>query len=206
MAESLIQVTEGVGKKLHTWQRTIGANNVEDDFSLPGEYPLAAYVVTPAAAVSMATAGDDIAQIMAGASLNVRIRRIRFEQSAPVTAATFTPVTLIRLTTAGTGGTAITPAKMDNGDSASGATAASGVPVGTRGTAGVTLLNRTIYPVQTAPAGGTPTPYWEWIQLPGVKPIIIPAGAANGIAIRNSGGRAGLTVFWEIELVETSFL
>jgi hypothetical protein len=65
MSESIVQVTEGTGKKLHTNQRTIGANNVEDEYVIPGEYPLATYFVQ-ANAVSIATAAAHVIQIMAG--------------------------------------------------------------------------------------------------------------------------------------------
>jgi hypothetical protein len=30
--------------------------------------------------------------------------------------------------------------------------------------------------------------YSEWIEHPGVKPLIIPAGTTNGFAMRNSDG------------------
>lgn len=205
MAESIVQVTEGSGKKLHTWQRTVGANNVEDEFVIPGEYPLASYIAI-GSAVSCATANDDILQVMAGAALNLRIRRIRIEQEGLVTAAALALFTVLRVTTAGTLGTAITPSKMDNADVASGATAMSGVPTASKGTAGASLLVREFWPVQTAPVGGLgSTPANEWVQQPGMKPIVIPAGVTNGIVIRNGLARAGLTVHAEIEFVETSF-
>jgi hypothetical protein len=206
LAEGIVEVTAGSGTKLHSWSKTVGANTVHDEFTLPGEYPYAGYFATPAAGVSCAVAGDDIAQIMAGSSLNVRIRRVRVEQAAAITTAAGTPFQLARVTTAGTGGTAITPSKADNADGASGATAASGIPNATHGTIGQIYLNRQLYPVQTAATAGAVEPAWEWIQQPGMKPIIIPAGTSNGIVIRNIGARAGLTVFWEIEFVETNFV
>jgi hypothetical protein len=207
MAESTILVPDSGTKKLHTFQRTIGANSVEDEVVIPGEHYLASYVVMPAAAVTCANAGDDIAQVMAGATLNVRIRRIRLEQAGLITAAAATTFLIARVTTAGTGGTAITPSKMDNGDAASGATSASGVPTATHGTIGTNYFTRTIFPVQTAPAGGLAlAASWEWVQHPGMKPLIIPAGITNGFVIRNQGARAGLTVNFEIEFTESSFL
>jgi hypothetical protein len=203
MGESFIAIG---AKNAHTWQRLVGATNVEDEFVLPGEFPYPSYIAEPATGVSCAAAGDDVAQLMAGVSLNVRIRRIRVEQFALITTSISTQLQVFKVTTAGTGGTAITPTKADNGDSASGATAASGVPNATRGTAGAMFLQRTFWPVQTVPVGGTNAPFWEWVEQPGMKPLIIPAGAANGIVIRNPTARAALTVSWEIEFIETAFL
>lgn len=204
--ESKIAVTEGSGKNVHTWQRLISAVNVEEDVAIIGEPYLASYIATTGG-VTAANAGDDDIQLMAGAALNVRIRRIRMEQTALITAALITTFTVIRLTSAGTGGAAITPSKKDNGDAAAGATAASAVPTATHGTAGVTLLTRTFMPIQTSPVGGLSLiPYWEWVEAPNTKPIIIPAGATNGIAVRNLSARAGLTVNVEIEFDESSFV
>lgn len=207
MAESLVQVTEGSGKKLHTWSRTIGANTVEDEFTIPGEYPMAAYILSTASNVGGATTGDDLLQLMAGASLNLRIRRVRIE-SAGITAAAIATFQLARVTSAGTGGTAITPVKFDNADAAAGATGASGVPNASHGTIGSIFFTRSMYPVQTPGAAGgpSPNPFWEWVQQPGMKPIIVPAGTTNGIVIRNSVGRAGSAYYLEMEFVETSFV
>ena len=74
MAESFINQTEGSGKKSHTWDRTIGANTIQDEFVLPGEFPYTSYTIF-ANGVSIATANDHCLQIMAGASLPVRVRR-----------------------------------------------------------------------------------------------------------------------------------
>src|SRR5690348_13016293 len=121
MAETFVNVTEGSGKKLHAWDRTVGANTVLDEFMLSGEYPLASYFVY-ADAVSIAAANDHLLCINAGASLNVRVRRLYIEQAANATAAGFFNAKLLRTTTAApTGGTAVTPAPFYTGDAAAGA-------------------------------------------------------------------------------------
>lgn len=205
MAESIVQVTSAGTTKLHTWQRTIGANNVEDEFVIPGEYPLASYTVVPTGSVSVATANDHILQIMAGASLNVRIRRIRFEQSGNATTAAIGILEIWRLSSAGTGGTAVTPAKLDTGDAASGATAMTLPTV--KGTESVLVMRSALIYRQavSATAAGVDDA-WEWVQQPGQKPLIIPAGAANGIAIKSGSAIAAGTVIPYVEFVETSFL
>jgi hypothetical protein len=204
MAEGFINQTEGSGKKSHTWNRTIGANSIEDEFVLPGEYPYATYGITTAA-VSFATSADHVLQIMAGGTLPVRLRRVIIAQSVLVTAAAELTIICLRLTTAGTGGTVVTPRPFDSADGAAGCTAMT-IPTA-KGTEGVELWRRRTWLVQTAPtqgiAGGIQI---AWEQLPNEKPIIIPAGTANGIAFKIATGRAGAQGDVMAEVVETNFV
>ncbi len=158
MGESLVQVTEGSGKKLHTYSRAIGANTVEDEIVIPGEPYLASYVIA-FAGVGTATLDSHIVQIMAGASLNVRIRRIRIQQLALASAVMSQPFLIHRLTTAGTGGASLTPRPYDPSDAAAGATAQT-LP-SAKGTEGVFLHRFTMGLVAAHPA----TAFYEWTQL-----------------------------------------
>jgi hypothetical protein len=206
MAESLVQVTEGVGKKLHTFARTIGANTVEDEVVLLGENYLAGYTVSHAnASALLTTANSHLLQIMAGASLKVRIRRIEMYQHGLATTASFTAMQLFRLTTAGTGGTAFTPAPLDPGDAASGATAMTLPAV--KGTEAAAVAGGSAYLVQTAGASTAfPQPILVWdFDRPRTKPLIIAAGAANGIAVKNIGAIANASVSFMVWLDETNF-
>ena len=204
MAETIVQVNSGTGPKLHGWDRTVTPNVVIDQFVLPGEYPLAGYTVASTVAVSTATAASHLLQIMAGPSLNVRIRSIRIEQAGLITAAAIFLASFVRLTSAGSGGSALTPSKLDNSDLAAGATAMQAPTA--NGTEGAVLATRTLWPIQTASTAGAPGGIWtEWRQDANNKPIIIPAGAANGLAIKNVNARAGLTVYVSVEFVETSY-
>jgi hypothetical protein len=203
MAEAFINVNEGTGKKIHHNSRTIGADLQHDEFVLPGEFPYASYtVVIPTTA--FVTANSHLLQIMAGASLNVRIRRIQLWQSVLATATLNLSLQLWRLSTAGTGGTAVTPGKLDTADAAAGATAM------TLPTAKGTELTQLYWwnPVAdiawTAGSANTPLVDYEW--KPGLKPIIIPAGAANGIAIKNINAQAVGSIVGTVELVETNFV
>lgn len=205
--ESFVQVApDSSGKKLHTNNRTIGANSVEDEYVIPGELPGPAYTVK-GASVAGATTGDDLIQIMAGASNPVRIRRIRVYQRVLITTANEFSWDAIRITSAGTGGTAVTPRPMNTGSAAAGATAAQGVPNATHGTAGVTLWTGRLWAIQTVGAGGSPGPgpMDEWVQSPNSEPMTIPAGIANGIALRVSTGRAGITCDVLVEFVELTY-
>lgn len=201
MSQSSINVTEGSGKRLNTWDRTISSVLVQDQFMLPGEYPYASYVAL-ATNVSTATVNDHLLQLMAGSSNYVRIRRIRVEQQVNASAAVLGQFGVYRLTTAGTGGTSVTPAKLDTGDAASGATAMT-LP-SSKGTESTELLRFTV--TFRSAVQSTMEDYGEWVQHPSEKPLIIPAGTSNGIAIKNLATAASASAIVTIEFVETSWL
>lgn len=197
MAESSIAMAEGTpGKRSHTWNRTISAVSVEDEFVQPGEFPYPTYTVY-AQNVSMATAASHVMQLMSGASTIIRIRRIR---AAQLTATAGSErLEIVRLTTAGTGGTAITARPYDTADSAA---VGAGMTLPTvKGTEGV-FLGSLVLNNYTAVGAVS---WAEWRQMPNSKPIMIPAGTTNGIALKSSG-LAATAVDVEIEFVETAFV
>lgn len=203
MAESFVNVTEGSGKKLHAWDKTVGANTVLDEFTLPGEYPLASYIIR-ILNISIATANDHVLAIQAGSSLNLRLRRIHFEQGSNATAATVSEFRLIRLSTAGSGGTSVTPNPFDPSDSASGCTAQT-LP-STKGTETTTLFSTRVAMRQTIATAGTQIDdAFDWYQLPNTKPIMVASGTSNGICLKIITATAGATVDGWVELVESNF-
>lgn len=208
MAESLIALTEGSGaKNLHSFQRVVGINTVEDQVVLMGEPYLAGYIATPATsgARSTATASSHIFQIMAGASLKVRIRRILLYQAAAATAATLATVALQRLSTAGTGGGVETVVPLDPSDAGAGATCMTLPTV--KGTVGALVGFRTCYMMQTIAASAqlqAPLLDWDFDRLH-QKPLIIPAGAANGICLQWNTATAGASVLFEVWLDESNY-
>lgn len=205
MAESFVNVTEGAGKKLHTDQKTIGANTVEDEYVLHAEPFLSTYVISTSTAASTATAASHLLQIMAGASLNLYVRAIRVYQFGLATTAAIVTLQLFRLTTAGTGGTAFTPAPISN-EAASGASSMT-LPTA-KGTEGTLVGIRASQFIQTVPTGGNGTApllaEWDFEKLRG-KALRIPAGAANGLAIKNPTAVAGASVVIEVVLAEANF-
>jgi hypothetical protein len=206
MAESLAQFTEGVGKKFHTWARTVGANTVEDQYALIGENALASYIIS-AGPIALATANSHLLQIMAGASLKVRIRRIEIWQAAAVTAAALSDILLYRLTTAGTGGGGATVGQLDGVDAAAGATSQS-LPTVKGTEAGTFFLRSFPYLMQTIGASTpatNPVVMWDFDRLRS-KPLIIAAGTANGIAIKNTAAQAAGSVVVTVWLDESSYL
>jgi hypothetical protein len=204
MPESLVQVTEGSGKLLHTFQRTIGANTVEDEVLITGENYLATYTVEGAPATTTAT--SHLLQIMAGATLKVRVRRIEIHQLVAVTAAAIMSVSIVRLSTAGTGGTAVTAMPLDPSDAAAGATGMT-LPTakGTEAGANVIAIGA-LYLTQTVAASAAiAQPLIFDFDRPRSKPLIIAAGAANGICIKNTAAHAGATVGITVWVDESNF-
>ena len=206
MAENIVQVaTGGTGPKLHSWDTTIGANVVHDEFVLPAEYPYPSYVV-PFSNISVATSADHVCALNAGASLKVRVRRIRVEQGASATTAGLVRLSIVRTTTAApTGGSAVTPAAYDTADAAAGASART-LPTA-KGTETTTLFTGVIILRQAVSTTGSPADdaIFEWVQMPNQKPIIIPTGSTNGLVIKVGTGVAAATVDGFIEFVETAF-
>jgi hypothetical protein len=205
VAESIVQINEGTGKKLHTFQKTIGANIVEDEVVVLGENYLASYTVAPVANISTTTVNSHLLQIMAGASLNVYVRRIEVFQSVLVTTAAYIGLAVYRLTTAGTGGTVYTPSKLDTADAASGATAMTLPTV--KGTEGVAMWVGTVDLRQTAAASTQQQQPLVVIDFdrPRSKSLKIAAGTANGIALKNTTGNAGASLNFTFWLDEANF-
>jgi hypothetical protein len=207
MAESTVQVaTGGTGPKLHTYQRVVGANTVEDEVILHGEPYEASYTIR-GSGISTATLDSHILQIMAGATLNVYVDRIIVYQQAAATTAAIVPFDLVRLTTAGTGGTALTPGALDNTEAAAGATGMS-LP-GVKGTEATTLDLAAGYFAQTIAASlGVPQPsivaQWDYDRRR-VKAIRIQAGATNGLAVKIRAATAGATVHVMAYIRERNF-
>jgi hypothetical protein len=207
MPESFMNFTEGSGKKAHTFQRTIGANTVEDEVIIQGEQSLATYSLVTTTPPAVATAASHLLQIMAGASLNVYVRRIRVWQFTAATAAAFASLQLFRLTTAGTGGITVVTQAFDNADPAPGAT---GMTLPTvKGSESLNPVGIVVVQyVQTIPTGGPG--YGALLgefdfDLLRTKALKISAGVANGIAVKNIAATAGASVVVEAVISEANY-
>jgi hypothetical protein len=198
LTASNIQITAGSGTRLATNSYTESGVTVHDEKFIPGEYPYPTYVAT-AGNISIATTNDHLMTINAGSTLNVRIRRIRVRQRTVGTASTLVLQFLRTTTGAPSGGTAITPARYNTADSASGATAMT-LP-STKGTESTVLWTESLGVYATAPA----IPFLEWTQLQNSGPIVIAAGTTNGLAIKVLSGIATNTVDIDVEFIETSW-
>jgi hypothetical protein len=196
VSESFVEVTSGSGLKLHTNTRVIGTNTVHDEVVIPGEPYLPTFFVSRAA--SIATGNDHLLALMAGASVNLRIRRIHLRQSVIAAAAGTADFAIFRLSTAGTGGTVLTPAPFDTTDTAS--STARSLP-SAKGTETTNMFQLHVGLTATYPTYHEA----EWVQHPSEKPIIVPAGTSNGIAIKNLVAVTTATIECRIEFSESSF-
>lgn len=201
MTEATLAVTAGSGTLLRTDTKTISSNTVHREFMLIDDWSLPTYTVT-AAGVATTTAASHLMQLMAGSSLNVRIRRIRVTQNAAAGSVSVYPLQLVRVTTAGTGGTAITARPYDTAASAAGA-AGMTLP-SAKGTEGNILWDESIW-LATGAIPGVLNKF-EWVQLPNSQPLIIAAGTSNGIVIKNTSGIATSTLDIAVEFTETSYV
>lgn len=201
MPESFVNVTEGSGKKLHTWQRTIGANTVEDEVILQGEPYLATYATTtPGGGVLATTANSHIVEWMAGASLNLYLRRLLVYQVVLATTAAISEWQLWSLTTAGTGGTVQTIYKLDTADAAAGLTAMTLPTV--KGAESNRLWTGTAMVTQTVPTAGGDLLLidLDFDKMFRGKGPRVAAGVANGLALKNTTAHAAcavaVTAYW----------
>jgi hypothetical protein len=206
VADTSFQVSAGTGTFVHTSTRTVGGNTTHDEVFVAGETVLPLYVAgTNTGAASTATAASHLWQIMAGASLKVRVRRIQIFQAALATTATLAEIGIYRLTTAGTGGTAANLVPMDNSSAAAGATSMR-LPTA-KGTEGNGMWLGTAHYIQTVSASAQinePMVDIDFDTLHG-EPLIIPAGTTNGIAVKQITAVAGATVYVNIWVSESSY-
>lgn len=199
MARASISLTEGSGaKKTATEERTVSSVVVQSQYVILDEPAAPTYSVV-ATGISAATTADHVLQIMAGSSSYVRVHSIRIEQRGAASGAAVMGVALYRLTTAGSGGTSITPRPFDTADTA--AATAMSLP-SSKGTEGSQLWQWELEAEQTRPYLGVAT----WETSPRCKPIIIPAGTANGLAIKVVAGVASVTLTVNVLITETAWL
>lgn len=179
MPDSVINITEGSGKAQHTWQRTISATNKEDTFVLLAEPANPTYGAL-AASVVTTTSASHLIFIQADGTNYTRIKRIYVEQVVAATTATLAQLQVIRTTTAGSGGTAVTARGFDSADTYAGTIQT--LP-STKGTEGNTLLQRRLWLLSTV---NTQPFSWEWLaqESDARKPIIIGPSSTDGICLK----------------------
>lgn len=200
-----IGLAEGATKYLHAWYRNISSVDRYEQYIQQAE-PVAATYVVVAPDVPIGTASAHAVQIMSGASTYTRIHDIYVRQSGTADTAQAATFALYRLSSAGTGGTAITPAPYDTADTAS-ATAAYYIGTATKGTE-TTMLNRfTLNLMETVPTtNAAPQIEWRWSSSERCKPIIIPSGTGNGIALKVGTADTLAKLNIVIEFTETAYL
>ena len=198
MPVSSIRVTEGSGPYLNTWQRSISSVNREDQYVQLGEPALPTFSAHYFPTTT--TTGEHILELMAGASVYLRILRIAAYANDWPAAAALMELDIRRLDTAGSGGTAQIPVPFDTADTSS-ATVQWSVP--TPGIEGA-WIGRLAVPMGTAASASDRTVVWT--PEPRGKPLIIPAGTANGLMLEPVLGVASSGLFVEVIWTETAWL
>jgi hypothetical protein len=194
----------GAGTNQHTITWTRGAVTGHAGLVHPAEYQEASYRIDGQGS-SVATTNDDTLQVMAGSTLNVYVRGIRIWQAGLSAAANTVALDLMRVTTAGTGGTVITPRKLNSGDAAAGCTAMSAVPNATRGTAG-DLLGRYRLALSSAQPTNSNGAYVVYEAQTILESIRIAAGTTNGLVLRVSAGiTTAPSIDWELDVTELNY-
>lgn len=194
MAAGTISVNDSGSKLIRTNTRVVGGSTVHEEFGLLADPADAGYVCN-GGLDSIATANSHVLQLLAGGSLAVQLRRVLVYQSIAATTAALCLFDLWSVTTAGTGGTASTPFRLDNNDAASGA---AGMILPTvKGTESRRLWRGAAMMMQTVPAAGGPLQLFDLnFDQPHIKPVVIPAGATGGVVFKNltAIAAAGITV------------
>lgn len=206
MSDSSIQVTEGAGVRLQTDTRSIGGNTVHAEYALPGMSAFPIYYCAPAAFSSTATANAHLIQIMAGASKPVYIARIAGYLRVAATATSVAQFSLLRLTTAGTGGTGPgTISPLDSTDGAVGATTRFNLTA-SKGTTGAVLDEVQATVPNALSTSLLDLAVFKFDYTDGRRKMPrIPAGTSNGIAVSIADAIAGGSLFVVAHIIELSY-
>jgi hypothetical protein len=191
MPLSLIAYTDGSGKNLETFQRTRSAVAYENQIVIPGEPAQPTFEII-CTAISTATSASHLVMIQADGTLYTRIKRIYVEQVGAAGSATLAQLQIVRVSTAGSGGSAITARGRDSADSYSGTIQT--LP-SSKGTEGNILLNKRLALSNTAATTANPN-NWEWKAetQTGQKGITIGSATTDGVVLKIITGIASATV------------
>lgn len=198
MTVSSIEVTEGSGKHIHTSSRSISGVTRQDQYVQQGESEYATYSVI-ASDISVATTADHVLQVMGDGTNYCRLRSVTIRQSTLAGSAGTLGIQLLRISTAGTGGTTVTPRGLDAADTYAGAAMTLPTAKGTEGN----VLQQWRLPVVAA----QPMIYeCGWEHRLGAKPIIFGTSTANGIAFKVVAGIASCKADIVAVFIVTSYL
>lgn len=188
--------------RLHTWVRSIASVDRSDQFILPGQNPYPTYVAR-ADDISIATSASHILQIMGDGTNYTRLVGYTVTMTGDRAASdAVVDVVLVRLSTAGTGGSAVTPVAHDAADAYAGA----GMTLpSSKGTEGATL-HRFWLNIPTAFPAGAPWVPVRWQASRWTKPIVFGTGTGSGLAWKVVTGIAACTVSITAEIVITPYL
>ena len=199
----LIPITDGDGSsQLETVSRTINSEEVHAQAFVSGEPGVLTYVA-PFVGISVATTNDHVIFIQGDATNYVRLNRIHIRQRANATNRSVCDLALVRTTTAGTGGGAISARPLDPGDTNPYAGTVQTLPTA-EGTEGGVLMYLSFWLSQSGDVRASD--HIEWVRSPYGKPPIAGPATADGFAIKVNVGVAAATVSGFIEFSLTPYL
>jgi len=187
-------------KYLHTNQRTISSTAREDQYVLPGQSAYPTYT-SYSGSVSVATANSHLLQIMGDGSNYGRLLRVRITIAGLASgSAAGGNFSIVRLSSAGTSGTAKTPAPFDTSNTYGGGSMTLPSSKGTEG-ATVGFVGGIWFPTTVT---GT-APFITWTCGP-EQPVIFGTATTNGIVIKNLDAVDPASVYVEALFLTTTFL
>lgn len=202
MADDSVGIATSTDAYLDTVSRTIDSQERHAQRHIAGWSGDPTYVVR-ASGISVATTAAHILQVMGDGTNYSRILRYRITPTDDIpAAASVLSIQLVRLTTAGTGGSAVTPRGYDPADSAYGGGAQT-LP-SSKGTEGNALLQHRIQLPASLPFLSVAST-WTWEASPFGKPIIFGTGTTSGIVWKVETGVASCTVDVVVEFSVTSY-
>jgi hypothetical protein len=201
VAISTIAFTDGSGKNWESFERTRDSTDYQNMVVLIGE-PHQPTLTALATGISAATSASHLIFIQADGTLITRIKRIFVEQVAAAGSATLAQLQVIRTSTAGSGGGAITARGLDAADSYSGTIQT--LP-SSKGTEGVTLIQKRLWLTNSIAAQPNS---WEWLARGhhGQKALTIGPTATDGICLKIVTGIASATVDITVEFTTDTAL
>lgn len=192
MSFSSVGITEAASpdKRFHTWQRTISATDVEDQYMLAAVSAFPTYTAI-ADDVSLATSADHLLMLQAdGTNYDYLLRAWVMPTDDVPAAASIANIQIVRTTTAGSSGGAVTVGAFDTGDSAYGGTVQT-LP-SSKGTESTLLWQRRIPLSASQPADMLAAPFFDVSRYG--KPIRWGNGTTSGIVFKVETGVASCTV------------
>jgi len=191
-AAAYVSIDEGSDRKMATVQRTIDSETVEQSEVAVTLPYIATYVVTTQTAVALSAANSHVFQLLGSESHRVLLRRLEVFQKADAAADTRIEFELVRVDTAGTSGTALTPVPTDEVDDA---TTAEGMTLpSSKGDEGDSLGFRTgTVLAEPATAGHDHVLLLDYYSISS-KPPTIAAGGTTGIVLKSITTDADATV------------
>lgn len=203
MAVSTIGIAEPVSpdKFLHSWQRTIDSVDREDQYVLMGQPAYPTYTAI-ASSISVATTASHILMIQADGANYTRLLRAWVTPTDDIpAAASVVTIQIVRVTTAGSSGGAVTAGAFDTADTYAGTIQT--LP-SSKGTESTVLWQRRVALTAAQPVVIPDGPFYE--MHPHGKPIVFGAGTGAGIVFKVVTGIASCTVDVVAEFMTSSFL